>query len=93
MSTLERKRNAAESAWEAIQLTAANGQRELDYAIAIFEKHQDEMREDDINSTRKKIEEQKQAIKDYLLKGHQKYQEDMLTYKSDLARLEKNANL
>ena len=90
---IEQKRSAAESAWEAIQLTAANAQRELDYAIAVFEQHENELREDEINSTRAKIEEQREAIRTYLLKGHQKYQEDMLMYKSNLARLEKNASL
>lgn len=84
---LERKRNGAESRWEAIQLQAANAQRELDYAIALFEKHKDELSTKDQESTMAKIDEQKQAIKSYLLRGYQVHEEAQRAYESGMKRL------
>jgi uncharacterized protein YfaP (DUF2135 family) len=69
------KLEAATSRWEAAQLQAANAQRELDYAIAIFEKHKDELEQAQIEATEAQIEAQKQIIKDSLMKGHQAFVE------------------
>jgi hypothetical protein len=86
---LERKLAAAESRWEAIQLTAANAQRELDYAIAVFEKHVDELPEEARVSTKAQIEAQKELIKNHLMKGLAAYNQDKVRLTAAIVRLEK----
>ena len=43
MSNPEQKKEAAEARWEAAQLQAANAQRELEYAVAVFEQGKEEL--------------------------------------------------
>lgn len=85
---LQRKLAAAESRWEAIQLTAANAQRELDYAVAVFEKHQDEMPQEERDTVSAQIEKQKETIKDYVLKGQSAFASDFTRLSAAIARLE-----
>lgn len=80
---LEQKKAAAESRWEAAQMQAANAQRELDYAISVFEKHKDELSTTEQQSTVVKIDEQRNLIKDFLLKSHQVYQNAVLRYAAE----------
>jgi hypothetical protein len=88
---LKRKLSAAESRWEACQLQAANAQRELDYAIAVYEQHKDELPPTDQESTQAKIDEQKDAIKDFLLKSYQVFQDAVKAHDSGMSRI--NAKL
>lgn len=80
MSNPEQKLSAAESRWEAQQMQAANAQRELDYAIAVYEKHKDELDEAQREATEAQIEAQKAQIKEYVMKGHQAFVEATLRY-------------
>jgi len=92
MQNLKRKLAASESRWEAVQLTAANAQHELDYAVAIFEKHKEELSTEELQSTMAQIDEQKNKIKNYLLNGRQVFTQDSLRLNGAISRLEeKNA--
>jgi hypothetical protein len=62
---------AAESRWEAAQLQAANAQRELDYAIAVFDQGKAELDGAQIEAIMAQIEVQKSAIKKFLLDSHE----------------------
>lgn len=89
---LERKLNNAERTWEEIQIRAASAQRELDYAVAVFEKHKAELQLKELEQTTAQIEVQRKAIKDYLEKGKTAYAQDIVRLTGALARLEeKNA--
>lgn len=88
---LKRKLAAAESRWEAVQMQAANAQRELDYAVAVLEEHKSELSPTELVSTEAKIQEQKDAIKTYLLKGHQVFQDAVRYHDSGMSRI--NAKL
>jgi hypothetical protein len=83
---LEQKMAAAESRWEAAQLQAANAQRELDYAVTVFEKHKDELGATEQQSTVVKIDEQRNQIKTFLLKSQQVYQSAVLHYNSEVKK-------
>lgn len=86
---LEQKKAAAESRWEAIQLQAAMAQREIDFAVAYYSEHKDELDPTVYNTEEidAQIERQKESIKDFLLKGHQAYKEAILSYDMGLKRL------
>lgn len=86
---LERKLAASESRWEAVQLTAANAQKELDYAIAVFEKHKDELTTEQLQSTMAQIDEQKNNIKSYLMRGYTVHNQNVIRLTKALERLEK----
>jgi hypothetical protein len=83
------KRDAAASRWEAVQLQAANAQRELDYAIAVVEQHKDTLSTEELQSTMAKIDEQKNEIKSYLLKGHQVFVESQRAYESGMSKVQR----
>lgn len=94
IDNLKRKLAASESRWEAIQMTGANAQRELDYAVAVFEKHKEEMSTEDLQSTMAQIEEQKARIKDYVMKGYTVFSQDTVRINAAIKRLEnKNADV
>jgi len=80
MSKPEQKKEAAEARWEAAQLQAANAQRELDYAVAVFEKNLEELDETTVTATKNKIEEQREAIKSFLMKSHEVFVSEMKQY-------------
>jgi hypothetical protein len=88
---LKRKLSAAESRWEAVQMQAANAQRELDYAIAVVEQGRSELTEDQKIVLDAQINIQKETIKEYLMKGRQVYAEAVRYYESGMSRL--NAKL
>lgn len=84
---LKAKRDAATSRWEAAQMQAANAQRELDYAVAVFEKHQDELEQAQIEATLAQIDAQKAQIKEYLMKGYQAFLEAEKAYTYGMSKL------
>jgi hypothetical protein len=88
---LKAKREAAIARWEAEQMQAANAQRELDYAIAVFEQHKEELDSATIEATEAQIEAQKAQIKEYVMKALQSHNEALLSYEEQMRRLAKNA--
>jgi hypothetical protein len=84
---LKAKKDAAQSRWEAVQMQAANAQRELDYAVAVFEKHQDELEQGQIEATQAQIDAQKDQIKEYLMKGYQAFLEAEKAYEYGVGKL------
>jgi hypothetical protein len=84
---LEQKKAAAESRWEAAQLQAANAQRELDYAVAVVDKHADDMSPEELAAAKAQIAVQQNSIKDFTMKSFEVYKSALLTYENGLERL------
>lgn len=86
MSKPEQKKAAAEARWEAAQLQAANAQRELDYAVAVFEKESAGMPKEDIDVVNAKIWEQQETIKKFLLNSHSAFTSAMKEYEFKVSK-------
>jgi chorismate mutase len=80
MSNPEQKKEAAEARWEAAQLQAANAQRELDYAIAVFEQNKDELDQDTVEGVYSQINSQKESIKEFVMKSYSAYSSAIKEY-------------
>jgi hypothetical protein len=76
MSNPAQKLAAAEARWEAAQLQAATAQRELDYAVAVFEKNKNEVDADTVAATYAQITTQQEAIKSFLMKSKQVWDDE-----------------
>jgi hypothetical protein len=71
---------AAEARWEAAQLQAANAQRELDYAIAVFDQGKAELDGAQIEAIMAQVEVQREAIKKFLMDSHEVFVKATLKY-------------
>jgi hypothetical protein len=83
---VERKKNAAEARWEAAQLQAAAAQRELDYAVAIFEKDKTELDQETIDVIYAQIQSQKSVIEEFILKSKQVFLDETRQYEFRMNR-------
>ena len=86
MSNPEQKKEAAEARWEAAQLQAANAQRELEYAVAVFEQGKEELTPEVIEAAYAQIEAQRDTIKSFLLKSHSVFVSEMKQYEFRISR-------
>jgi hypothetical protein len=83
---VERKKNAAEARWEAAQLQAAAAQRELDYAVAIFEKDKTELDQETIDAIYAQIQSQKSVIEEFIMKSKQVFMDETRQYEFRMNR-------
>jgi len=80
MSDHNQKYEAAKSRWEAVQLQAANAMRELDYAVAVFEKDKTELDQETIDALYAQITAQKKTIEDFVMKSRTVFMDESKKY-------------